>query len=139
MTNRTIRRLDTALLAKTLGMLASEHDGQVLVAARQATRMIREAGSTWADILPEPPASAASQPITDPRGIVWLPPIGNSWRETARFIFPRATDLGRQEQQLVTAVATQTPLGRWQTPDRITPEIAETLTMIYRRIAGLPT
>lgn len=140
MSIRTKPRVDTRLLAKMLGMLGSEHDGQVLVAARQATRYLQERGVVWSQLLPEPaePPHYAEKVYRED-GTFWLPPVGTSWRETARFLFPHAHDLGREEQQLLTAISQRVPIGRWQTPERITPEIAEKLTMIYRRIAGLPT
>ena len=86
---------------------------------------------------PEPPHYAEKVYRED--GTFWLPPVGASWRETARYLFPHAHDLLREDQQLLTAISQRVPIGRWQTPERITPEIAEKLTMIYRRIAGLPT
>jgi hypothetical protein len=140
MSNRTTRRIDTAILAKILGMLGSEHDGQALVAARQAARLVHEAGVTWADLLPPPPQPRAlAERVVKPDGTYWLPPVGANWRETARLLYPLAHNLGREDQQLLTAIAQRAPIGRWQTPETITPEIAERLTMIYRRIAGLPT
>ena len=38
-------------LAKTLGMLGSEHDGEVLAAARQAERLRRQMGAAWSDLI----------------------------------------------------------------------------------------
>src|SRR5947209_18925415 len=44
-------------LARVLGLLGSNHDGEVLAAARQAERLRAEAGLTWADIvIPRLPA-----------------------------------------------------------------------------------
>ena len=49
--------LDREKLVKTLGLLGSAHDGEILAAARQAERMRREARMTWYDlILPALPA-----------------------------------------------------------------------------------
>jgi hypothetical protein len=42
--------LDRGRLAKLLGMLGSEHDGEALAAARQVERLRTEAGLTWAEI-----------------------------------------------------------------------------------------
>jgi hypothetical protein len=50
--------LDRDRLAKLLGMLGSDHDGEILAAARQAERLRSEARLTWADIL----APALQQP-----------------------------------------------------------------------------
>ena len=44
--------LDRAKLVKTLGMLGSDHDGEVAAAGRAADRLIREAGLRWPDIIP---------------------------------------------------------------------------------------
>ena len=38
-------------LAAVLGMLGSDHDGEIVAAARQAERLRRTAGLTWADII----------------------------------------------------------------------------------------
>jgi hypothetical protein len=43
--------LDRDRLARVLGMLGSVHDGEVLVAARQAERLRAEAGLTWPEII----------------------------------------------------------------------------------------
>lgn len=41
---------DLGRLHKLCGMLGSDHDGEVLAAARMATRWLRERGWTWADV-----------------------------------------------------------------------------------------
>ena len=43
--------LDRDRLARVLGMLGSEHDGEALAAARQAERLRAEAGLTWGEVL----------------------------------------------------------------------------------------
>jgi hypothetical protein len=43
--------LDREKLARVLGMLGSEHDGEVIAAARQAERIRCDAGMTWGQIL----------------------------------------------------------------------------------------
>jgi hypothetical protein len=48
-------------LAAVLGMLGSDHDGEVLSAARTAERLRQQAGVTWHDIV----APAAPQETTD--------------------------------------------------------------------------
>jgi hypothetical protein len=45
------RTLDRERLARVLGMLGSEHDGEALAAARQAERLRATAGVTWHDIV----------------------------------------------------------------------------------------
>ena len=43
--------IDAARLTRLLGMLGSEHDGEVLNAARLAHRLINQSGSTWAEVI----------------------------------------------------------------------------------------
>jgi hypothetical protein len=43
--------LDRDRLAKVLGLLSSDHDGEVTAAARQAERLRRQAGVSWPDVL----------------------------------------------------------------------------------------
>jgi hypothetical protein len=43
--------VDRNRLAQVLGMLGSAHDGEALNAARLASKMIRDAGLTWFDVL----------------------------------------------------------------------------------------
>lgn len=135
-------KIDTDRLAKILAMLSSEHDGQVISAARQATRIIREAGKTWADLLPKmPQALGLVERVDKPDGTFSVPPIGQTWRETARWINRRWERLpaapARREALIVTAIASGQGNGVVIDPEHITPEIAEVLTMMYRRIAGL--
>jgi hypothetical protein len=46
-------------LARLLGMVGSDHDGEALNAARLADRMVRESGITWQDVLISPPVASA--------------------------------------------------------------------------------
>jgi hypothetical protein len=56
--------IDRAQLARILGMLGSAHDGEVLDAAKLATRLIGEAGATWPQILePDPVIKDAIRPL----------------------------------------------------------------------------
>jgi hypothetical protein len=48
--------LDRDKLAAILGMLGSNHDGEIVAAARQAERLRRDAILTWHDILAPAPA-----------------------------------------------------------------------------------
>ena len=43
--------LDRGRFIRVCGMLDSEHDGEVVAAARQATKMLRDAGITWREVL----------------------------------------------------------------------------------------
>jgi hypothetical protein len=48
-------------LAKVLGMLGSDHDGEIAAAGRRANQMVRSAGLTWKEVIsPTTPASNAS-------------------------------------------------------------------------------
>jgi hypothetical protein len=49
--------LPRAKLAAILGLLGSDHDGEVLAAARMAERIRRAAGTTWPDLLAAPDPS----------------------------------------------------------------------------------
>lgn len=44
-------RIDRARLARVLEMMSSTHDGEALNAARAATKMVRDAGVTWEQVL----------------------------------------------------------------------------------------
>ena len=43
--------LDRERLAKLLGMLGSEHGGEVITAARHADALVRRTGLTWRDVV----------------------------------------------------------------------------------------
>jgi hypothetical protein len=53
--------LNRERLAKLLGMLGSEHDGEVVTAARHADALVRRAGLTWPDVV----AANDAQPELD--------------------------------------------------------------------------
>jgi hypothetical protein len=42
---------DRERVAKLLGMLGSEHDGEVVAAGRAADRLVRASGLTWRAVL----------------------------------------------------------------------------------------
>ncbi len=66
--------IDRERLARVLGMLGSAHVGEVLAAARQAERMRRSAGVTWADLLAPAALSAAALPrlsAAEALGVCW--------------------------------------------------------------------
>lgn len=107
--------INRSQLAKILGMLDSAHDGEALNAARQAVKMVKEAGTTWAEVLraqhpadqmamapvhrPDRPTSysgplRADQRIAVPRGRgslskAWQPfiyPPEGTWYATVAFL-----------------------------------------------------
>jgi hypothetical protein len=57
---------DLAKLAKVLGMLGSDHDGEIAAAGRRANAMVKGAGLTWDQVL-SPVNSAPESPRRPPR------------------------------------------------------------------------
>ena len=58
MTGRALLNLRAAgYLAKLLGLLGSDHDGEIVAAGRKAHQFIRCLGLTWADVIFTPPES----------------------------------------------------------------------------------
>jgi hypothetical protein len=55
-------KLDLDKLAKVLGMMGSDHDGEVMAAARMAIKMVKDANTTWHEVL-GPKASASPSPF----------------------------------------------------------------------------
>jgi hypothetical protein len=56
-----VEAIDLDRLGKLLGMLGSEHDGEVVNAGRMAAALIREAGMTWTEVLrPEDTVAVAA-------------------------------------------------------------------------------
>jgi hypothetical protein len=53
-------------LAKLLGLLSSDHDGEIATAGRMANRLVKSCGMTWVDViatpaLPPPPSAKAKR------------------------------------------------------------------------------
>src|SRR4051812_4497286 len=65
----------TAKLAKILGMLGSDHDGEVAAAGRRANAIIKGAGLTWDQVL-APVNSPPGSPRRPPRR--WRRPVSAS-------------------------------------------------------------
>jgi hypothetical protein len=51
MSGATMKPALVLRLVKVLGMLGSDHDGEVAVAGRQANTMVKRAGLTWGDVI----------------------------------------------------------------------------------------
>ena len=66
---------DRDRLAKLLGLLGSDFDGEVATAGRLADRLVRSAGLTWAAVL----APALPPPDREPGA----DPLRGDWRGTA--------------------------------------------------------
>lgn len=85
---------DRARFVKLLGMLGSEHPGEVANAAAMVTKMLKDAGLTWADCIlndPKPaPAKGERRPHEEPRPETYGRPPGSmddlrrAWDETFR-------------------------------------------------------
>jgi hypothetical protein len=72
--------IDTKLrLARLLGMLGSDHDGEALNAARMADRLVREAGVTWFDVTA--PAICGRASVSQPDDSIDI--IRRDWRGAA--------------------------------------------------------
>lgn len=83
--------LDTSRLARILELLGSPVDGEVLAAARTASRLLRENWLEWRDVLrePEPIQQVGAHQIwpEDDRSaeaVALEPPIGGTWLQTLR-------------------------------------------------------
>jgi hypothetical protein len=73
--------IDRDRLSKLLGLLGSDHDGEVINAARAADRLVRDSGLRWPDIAmpaPPPPRGYRFDPI---RFCLAQPPALTDWEE----------------------------------------------------------
>lgn len=91
-------------LAKALRLMASEHDGEALAAARAAHRIIAGAGLDWDKVLAEPgvPAFLKRPPsffrVFHPAGL--MPPLDpprDTWRQTLNYLV--TSDAGTPQQR----------------------------------------
>ena len=91
-------------LAKALRLMASEHDGEALAAARAAHRIITAAGLSWDAVLAEPgipqflKRSAAFFRVHHPAGL--MPPLDpprDTWRQTLNYLV--TADAGTPQQR----------------------------------------
>lgn len=81
--NPTQLNIDIRLrLTRLLGMLGSDHDGEVVNAARIADRLVRENGLTWDDVIAPVVCSPALVPQPDDMSIVI---IRHNWRHAAEW------------------------------------------------------
>lgn len=72
--------LDRVRLGKLLGLFSSDHDGEIVAAARRADAMIRSAGLTWFDIV----VIANDRPRLDPVGFGGVDDVEFCWRRRHR-------------------------------------------------------
>jgi hypothetical protein len=80
-------QIDVAKLAKILGMLGSDHDGERAAAALKADHFVRQAGLTWETILKSGHAPKPHRP-----------PEFGTWRQTCRECLARDRDLRQWER-----------------------------------------
>ncbi|MCP1335157.1 hypothetical protein [Futiania mangrovi] len=100
-------------LAKLLGMLGSDHDGERAAAGLKADRLVKKIGASWYDILKPQETTRAADPVwRDPRD--WREALAlclrysewlNDWEdEFCRSVWKRRTITERQEFYVWTAL-----------------------------------
>jgi len=83
-----------ARLAKILGLLGSDHDGERAAAGLKADQLLRESGLTWRDII-APPI------VPDPPRIRSWRAGENDWQRMARFCHARQGKLSLRDRDFV--------------------------------------
>lgn len=81
--------LDTRLLAAVLGRLGSDHEGEIIAAARKAQAMVTAAGMTWAQALSHQGVTKradANQGVLHPTLGVLVPPVGDTWVSSVNWL-----------------------------------------------------
>lgn len=121
-------------LAPLLGKLASDHDAEVIGAARAAGKLLAKAGLTFTDLgraIAEPRERVVyverppDPPRRDPR------PCQRDWRQVAAWCWRRADRLRGGERDFIRQLAT----GGWRHP-RLTEKQAAWLAKICDRLAA---
>jgi len=92
--------IDRKKLSKLLGLCSSNHDGEVLAAARKADALVRRAGLTWPEVI-EPRACSS---VAGPRTIA----------EAIRLCADNTEVLTRWERGFVAGLATYRKLSERQ-------------------------
>jgi hypothetical protein len=89
-------------LRRVLGMLGSEHDGEVLAAARAAEVLRRRMGAQWDELL-TPPAATPGRPATE----AWSArrPDPDDWRATVAWCRRHHGALSPWEASFLAALA----------------------------------
>ena len=104
-------------LVGILGMLGSGHDGERAAAGLLATKLLKSAGLTWGDIIPDRPMVPAPRPSHPaPR-----------WRATAAFCRERDWQLTEWERLFLESISTRRALSPKQVIilDRIYDKVRE--------------
>jgi hypothetical protein len=87
-------------LVRLLGMLGSEHDGEVVNAGRMADRLVRQHGLTWPDIITPTPLVTFTPLSRQPASAL-------EWRQLAGWIKRNfSSELNAREHQFVTHMTT---------------------------------
>lgn len=136
--------IDYDLLASVLGLLGSNHDGEVLAAARAASEMMCRSGRDWRSILPRETLSPSgetapgqfvehpSNPFTERLS----PPVGASWIATLEWMCSHDVGATQPEKAFLTRHAQR--LGRMSArgqPTCLDYNDAEIVVRLYRRHA----
>jgi hypothetical protein len=105
----TLAAPDRDRLTRLLGMLGSDHLGEVANAGRLADKMVRAAGLTWPDII----APALSPPDVDPIGVDWrrtaaacsrYPLLLNRWEADFLAGLPRFARLSCKQRSILVKI-----------------------------------
>ena len=107
--------VDLRRLARVCGLLGSEHDGEVLAAARQAEKIRKKVGLTWEELL---------VPSIRPRSGAPPPEELTDWRWACHFCLERYRLLPSWELDFVATVA------RYQKPPS-----AKQMVIVHRLVA----
>jgi hypothetical protein len=83
-------------LAKLCGMFSSHHDGEVINAARQADRLVRSSGETWADVI-------AGRQLPPPHD--WRRRTPDDWRPMVNACLFRIETLSPKEKSFIQSLA----------------------------------
>lgn len=105
-----MQQSDRARLAKLLGMLGSNFDGEVLNAARAANNLVRNSGATWESVIAPPTTPpVAHRPTWTPP-----PPPPPTWRESVQFCQQYAYMLTEWEVEFLGSIAYRHALSEKQ-------------------------
>jgi len=88
--------VDRQRLARVCGLLGSDHDGEVLAAARQAEKIRQKLGLTWEELLVPSARSRSADPSPDNL---------TDWRWACHFCLERYRSLTSWELDFVATVA----------------------------------
>ena len=101
--------VDRRRLARVCGLLGSDHDGEVLAAARQAEKIRKKVGLTWEELL----APSTRRRPADPS-----PEDLTIWRWACHFCLERSRSLTSWELDFVATVVMSTGAFRSPFPSR---------------------